>query len=377
MSEEPSFTTGIEEEYLLVDLDSGHLVEAAPEGLIEACDKAFPDQVHPELLQCQIEIGSRPRQRMADLYRDLADLRSIVAETAKSYGVGIIAASTHPWATWREQRYTSKQRYLLLGERMQAVMQRMTICGMHVHVEIGSDALRVDMLNQVSYVLPHLLALSTSSPYLEGRDTGLKSFRIALYNELPRTGLPEHFDNEANFHREVELLVKTGVIEDASRIWWDVRPSTRYPTLEMRICDMCPRLEDAICIASIYRCWLRMLWRLRKKNQRWRKYSNFLISQNRWLAMRYGMDHGLIDFGQSELRPYPDLLEELLEDLQQEAEHFGCVDEINHARTIAERGTSADRQRAAYQKARNGGADDATALEAVVDELRADTLDFQ
>ena len=171
MSNEPAFTTGVEEEYLLVDLDSGELVDSAPEGLIDDCDAAFPEQVHPELLQCQIEIGTRPRARMAELRQELADLRGTVGEVAARYGVGIIAASTHPWASWRSQRYTVQERYRLLSEHMQAVMQRMTICGMHVHVAVEPEGLRFDMLNQVSYVLPHLLALSTSSPFLEGRDT--------------------------------------------------------------------------------------------------------------------------------------------------------------------------------------------------------------
>ena len=376
MINEPAFTIGIEEEYLLVDLESGELVDAAPEGLIEDCDKAFPDQVHPELLQCQVEIGSRPRANMADLRQDLVDLRSIVAETAASYGVGIIAASTHPWASWRTQRYTVQERYRLLGERMQAVMQRMTICGMHVHVGVEPDSLRFDLFNQVSYILPHLLALSTSSPYLEGRDTGLKSFRIALYSELPRTGLPEQYENESDYQREIDLLVATGVIEDASRIWWDVRPSTRYPTLEMRISDVCTLLDDAVCIAALYRCWLRMLWRMKCNNQRWRRYSNFLISQNRWLAMRYGMERGLIDFGRREMVPYPELLEELLDIIQPDAEHFGCVAEVTHARTIVQRGTSADRQRATYAAARAAGADETGALGAVVASLRQETLDF-
>jgi len=373
---EPAFTIGIEEEYLLVDLNSGELVVTAPDGLIEDCDKAFPDQVHPELLQCQIEIGTRPRSSMADLRQDLVDLRSIVSETAAGYGVGIIASSTHPWATWRTQRYTVQERYRLLGERMQAVMQRMTICGMHVHVGIEPSALRFDLFSQVSYVLPHLLALSTSSPYLEGRDTGLKSFRIALYSELPRTGLPEQFDSEAEYQRAVELLVSTGVIEDASRIWWDVRPSLRFPTLEMRISDVCTLVDDAVCIAALYRCWLRMLWRLKCNNQRWRRYSNFLINQNRWLAMRYGMERGLIDFGKSAMVPYPELLEELLEIIQPDAEQLGCVDEVAHARSIVARGTSADRQRANYAAAIAAGADDAAALGSVVDGLRAETLQF-
>ncbi len=376
MTTETTFKVGIEEEYLLVDLETGELVDAAPDGLIEDCDQAFPDQVHPELLQCQIEIGTLPRTRMADLRQDLVDLRGIVSATAARYGVGIIAASTHPWASWRTQRYSVQERYRLLGERMQAVMQRMTICGMHVHVGIEPDALRFDLFNQVSYILPHLLALSTSSPFLEGRDTGLKSFRIALYSELPRTGLPEQFENEADYQRQVGLLVETGVIEDASRIWWDVRPSIRYPTLEMRIADVCTRVDDAICVAALYRCWLRMLSRLKSSNQRWRRYSNFLLSQNRWLAMRYGMERGLIDFGKGALVPYPELLEELLEIIRPDAEHFDCVAEVERARLIAEQGTSADRQRKTYTEARATGADEASALGAVVTGLRAETLDF-
>lgn len=376
MASEPEFTTGIEEEYLLVDVETGELVDAAPPGLVEDCDAAFPDQVHPEMLQCQIEIGTRPRSRMSDLRSDLVSLRTIVSEQANHHGVGIIAASTHPWATWRNQRYTVQERYQKLGQRMQAVMQRMTICGMHVHVAIEPDSLRIDLMNQACYVLPHLLALSTSSPFLEGRDTGLKSFRTALYSELPRTGLPEHFDNEADYQREIDLLVDTGIIEDASRIWWDIRPSIRYPTLEMRICDMCTRLDDAICIASLYRCWLRMLWRLRKRNQRWRTYSNLLIGQNRWLAMRYGMDNGLIDFGKRAVAPYAELLEELLEEIRPDAEHFDCVAEVEHARTIAAHGTSADRQRKIFVEALAAGDDEATALGKVVDGLRAETLDF-
>ena len=376
MTADGTFTTGIEEEYLLVNLETGALIDRAIDGLIESCDRAFPDQVHPELLQCQIEIGSRPRASMRELRQDLAELRQTVSDVAAGYGVGVIAASTHPWATWREQRYTLKERYQLMSQKMQAVMQRMTICGMHVHVAIEPDGLRYDLLNQVSYVLPHLLALSTSSPFLEGRDTGLKSFRIALYSELPRTGLPEHYENETDFRREVELLVNTGVIEDASRIWWDIRPSVRYPTLEMRISDVCTLLDDAICVAALYRCWLRMLCRLKARNQRWRRYSNFLISQNRWLAMRHGMERGLIDFGQRALVPFADLVEEMLELIGPDAEALDCVAEVEHARTIVARGTSADRQRKVYADAIAAGADDAAALEAVVDNLRAETLDF-
>jgi carboxylate-amine ligase len=371
---EPSFTIGVEEEYLLIDRETGNLIDKAPSDLVAECSKVLPEQVQPELLQSQIEIGTRVCTSMAQVRAELVTLRSCVSKVAEDHGLSIIAASMHPWSSWRTQHYTAMPRYTMLAEAMQALMQRMTICGAHVHVAVEDDAVRIDLLNQVAYIVPHLLALSTSSPYHEAHDTGLKSFRVALYKELPRTGLPPHFDSEAEYHRVVDLLVRTEIIESPSRIWWDVRPSERFPTLEMRVADMCPFLDDTVTIAAIYRCWLRMLWRLKHHNQRWRRYSNFLIDQNRWLAMRYGMDRGLIDFGQGEIVPYADLLEELLSLIAPDAEHFGCVAEVEHARTIVKRGTSADRQRAAYAEASARGLTHEEALREVVAQLQTETL---
>ncbi len=374
MLEEPTFTIGIEEEYLLVDRETRNLIHDAPKDMLSACEKLLKDQVTSEFLQCQIEVGTRVSRTLAEAREDLRHLRRTVANVAKQFDLALIAASTHPFANWTEQKRTPKDRYTAIAQDMQAVVRRLLISGMHIHVGIENDDLRIDLMNQVSYALPHFLALSTSSPFWVGDDTGLKSYRIAVWNEMPRTGLPERFESYAEYQRHVNILVNTGVIEDATKIWWDIRPSARFPTLEMRICDTCTRLEDTLCIAAIYLCWLRMLYRLRVANHRWRIYAPMLINENRWRAQRYGFDRGLIDFGRESVVPYAQLLEEILQLVQEDAEHFGCQKELEHARTILSRGTSAHRQLTTYQKALKAGANQHEALIAVVDMLIEESL---
>jgi carboxylate-amine ligase len=371
---EPSFTLGIEEEYLLVDRETRDLIKDAPPTMMSECEKLLEEQVKPEFLQSQIEIGTRVCSDLSQARTELAHLRRCVAEVAGRHGLAIIAASTHPFAMWEAQKHTAKERYEVLARDLQAVAQRLLISGMHVHVGIEDNDLRIDLMGQASYILPHLLVLSTSSPFWQGMNTGLKSYRLAVWRELPRSGLPPRFDSFAEFQRHLDVLVKAGVIEDGTKVWWDIRPSVRFPTLEMRITDICTRLEDAISIAALYRCWLRMLYRLRLANQRWRAYSNFLIDENRWRAQRYGFEEGLIDFGKGEIVAYGDLLEELLGLVAEDAEYFGCVSEAQHARRILERGTSAHRQISTYEGAKAQGASHEDALRAVVDMLVAETL---
>jgi carboxylate-amine ligase len=311
---------------------------------------------------------------IAEARDDLVRLRATVDAVTGEHGLAMIAASTHPFASWGEQRTTKKERYEILAHDLQEVARRLLICGMHVHVGIDDDNQRIDLMSQASYILPHLLALSTSSPFWEGHRTGLMSYRVSVWDELPRTGVPEPFESYGEYSRYVGTLIKAGVIEDASKIWWDIRPNARFPTLEMRVTDVCTRVEDAICIAAIYLCWLRMLFRLRRDNQRWRRYSAMLIAENRWLAQRYGFGHGLVDFGKGELVPYPELIEEILVLIREDAEHFGCVAEVEHARTILQRGTSAHRQLQAYQEALAAGAGENDALAAVVDMLVRETV---
>jgi glutamate---cysteine ligase / carboxylate-amine ligase len=371
---EPAFTIGIEEEYHLVDRATRDLKSEPPEDLLAECRRRL-EGVSPEFLKSQIEVATPVRNTLADARADLARLRRTVAEVAGGHGLAPIAASTHPFAQWGEQKTSDAERYTLLARDLQAVGRRLVICGMHVHVGIEDAELRIDLMNQIVYFLPHLLALSTSSPFWRGEDTGLKSFRLSVFNGLPRTGMPEVFESHGEYQRLVGRLTEAGLIPDATMLWWDVRPSARFPTLEMRITDVCTHLDDAISIAALYRCLLRMLWRLRKANQRWRLYARMLISENRWRAQRYGIEEGLVDFGKGRIVPYAELLEEMIDLVREDALHFGCLAEVEAARGILARGTSADRQRRTYRQALASGADPGAALRRVVDQLVAETVE--
>jgi glutamate---cysteine ligase / carboxylate-amine ligase len=373
-AEPPTLTIGIEEEYLLVDRATRAVVPDLPEGLLEQCQEKIADLVRPEFLRSQIEVGTRVCRSVGEARAELAWLRSSVGEVTNSFGLAPIAASTHPFSEWQEQHHTDKQRYHVLARDMQAVARRLLICGMHVHVGVGDDDLRIDLMNQVAYFLPHLLMLSTSSPFWRGEDSGLMSYRSSVFDELPRTGLPSRFESWTEYQRHVETLIFAGVLEDASMIWWDIRPSAKFPTLEMRITDVCSRLDDAIAIAALFQCIVRMLYRLRRANQRWRLYDRMLINENRWRAKRYGIDEGLIDFGRGEVVPCAALLEELLELTAEDASALDCSAEILHCRSIIGRGTSAHRQRAAYSAALAAGASPGEALRGVVDMLIEETV---
>ena len=371
---EPSFTIGIEEEYLLVDRKSRDLVQDTPEEVMAECERRLADRVTPEFLQSQIEVGTSKCDTLKQAAAEIRELRRTVAAVAGEHGLAPIAASTHPFAAWDEQKHTDKERYNVLARDMQAVARRLLICGMHVHVGLDDDELRIDMMSQVAYFLPHLLALSTSSPFWRGEQTGLKCYRLAVFDELPRVGLPESFDSWGEYQRHLDIMIKAGLIEDASKLWWDVRPSARFPTLEMRIPDVCTRADDGIAIAAIYVCLLRMLCRLKRNNQRWRKYANMLVRENRWRAQRYGIDEGLVDFGKGEVVPYADLLEEIIALTREDAEALGCAAEVDHARDIVARGTSAHRQIEVYEEALEEGAEGHEALQAVVDFLIDESL---
>jgi glutamate---cysteine ligase / carboxylate-amine ligase len=370
---EPTFTIGIEEEYLLVDQTSRDLVSEMPKALFKEARKALSGQVSREFLKAQIEVGTRVHKTVREAGRELAVLRKTVAGLAAAHGLAALAASTHPFARWSAQQPTERARYQSIARDLAGVARRMVICGMHVHVGIEDDELRIDLMNQARYFLPHLLVLSTSSPFAEGENTGLKSYRLAAYQELPRTGLPGRFDSWEEYSRTVDVLVGAGIIEDATKIWWDLRPSARFPTLEMRITDICTRLDDAVSVAALYVSIVRMLYRIRRSNQTWRTYPLFLLAENRWRAQRYGVTGTLFDFGKGELVPFGDLVEELLVLVREDAEALDCVAEVEDARTIVTRGTSAERQVALFERLLAEGASRQEALTAVVDHLIAET----
>jgi carboxylate-amine ligase len=370
---EPPFTVGIEEEYLLVNPETRDLDIDPPAAMLRECSELGEGQVTPEFLRSQIEVGTRVCRTMSEARTDLKKLRKIVVDVGRRHGLAPIAASTHPFARAIQQKHTDKDRYVALAREMQATARRMVICGMHVHVGLEDDELRIDLMSQLAYFLPHLLALSCSSPFWEGENTGLKSFRLTVFSSLPRTGLPEHFASYSEYQRHIRALVDNNLIQDTSKIWWDLRPSWRYPTLETRIMDVCTSIDDAIALAALNVCILRMLYRLRRNNQRWRIYADMLLNENRWRAMRYSCDEGLLDFAKGELVPFADLLEEMLELVREDAETMGCTADIVHARTILKRGTSAHRQVKVFDEARASGASEREALKAVVDWLIRET----
>ena len=371
--EAPEFTVGIEEEYLLVDKETRSLLVDPPQTLMAEAEELCGTQVSSELLQSQIEIGTKVCHSMQEAHEDLAHLRRSVIEVASRHGLAPIAASTHPFSRWTEQKHTRKDRYDELTSEMQGAARRLVICGMHVHVGISDDELRIDLMNQMSYFLPHLLALSCSSPFWLGQDTGLKSYRLTIFDALPRTGLPERFASYAEYERHIGILMEAGLIDDSTRIWWDLRPSARFPTLETRIMDVCTRLEDSISLAALLMCILRMLYRLRTRNQRWRIYTPMLIRENRWRAMRYSFDEGLIDLAKGTVVPFADMLDELCSLVAEDARALGCEKEVAGVHNILSRGTSAHRQLKDYELERASGASVEDSLKSVVDTLIRDT----
>ena len=372
--ERPEFTIGIEEEDLVVDRESRDLLRKPPREMWDALGDVLGSQVTQEFLQAQIEVGTKVCAKVSEARDDLAALRSDLSKVVSEYGAAIIASSTHPFANWAQQETTEDPRYTRLRADYQQVARQLVICGMHVHVGIADPHLRIDLMNQVKYFLPHLLALSTSSPFWDGVLTGLHAYRLVIFQNMPRTGIPEEFISHAEYERYVEILVDAGLIEDASKLWWDIRPSAKYPTLEMRVSDVCTRLDDAMTIAALYQSLLGFLYRLRRNNQKWRIYAPGIIEENIWRAQRYGTQGSLVDFGKGALVPFNELLEEMIELVAQDAVEFESRDEIRHARDIVAQGTSAHRQILAYEKAMSQGAEEHEALQAVVDELIVDTL---
>ena len=376
MIQSPSFTLGMEEEYLLVDRKSRDLAGDPPEAAFEACQAVLGENVTHEFLRCQIEVGTPVCDTVEEARSQLQHMRACLNEASAPFGLAPIAASTHPFAEWSRLTHTDKERYNALADDLKMVVARLVICGMHVHVGVEDDDLRVDLMSQLTYFLPHLLALTTSSPFWRGNVSGLKSYRLSVFDELPRTGLPESFAGYSEYRRTVNTLVKTGLIEDATKIWWDLRPSDKFPTLELRVADVCTTLADAAAVAALFQCLTRMLWRLRRRNQKWRSYSRFLIEENRWLAQRHGVGGELVDFGRGELVPVGELIDELIDLLREDAEELGCLDELQHLRTVRQRGTSADRQLALYRKRLDEGASEEEALCDVVDFLVEETIAF-
>lgn len=369
MIQKNSFSIGIEEEYLIVDKKTRDLVQSPSEDYLKACEEHLGDQVTGEYLQCQVEIGVKPHNKISEAAKELRSLRKGVASVSDAFGYAPIAASTHPFAKWREQTHTRKERYDVLSDDLGQAVRRLLICGMHIHIGIEEEDLRIDLMNQVTYFLPHLLALSCSSPFWEGEDTGLSSYRLTVFDALPRTGLPDRLGSYGEYERMVNRLVKAGCIEDSSKIWWDIRPSSKYPTIEQRVTDVCSRVDDAAAIAAAFQSAIAFLHRLRGNNQKWRDYPSTLIAENRWQAQRYGTEGKLIDLGLGNMSAMKDLMEEFISLVGPDANQLGCYDELMHIRKIVSGGNSATRQRRVFNNAIENGANSQEACVSVVDSL--------
>ena len=362
----PSLTIGIEEEYQIIDPKSRELTPGFAELLLS--DDPLIREIKPELHQCQVEIGTPPCETIAELRDQLVRHRRAIIGAAQSRGLTIAAAGTHPISSWMKQDITPLERYLGVKNDLQDLAHRLLIFGTHVHVGIADPEFRIDALNASRYVLPHLLCLSASSPFWMGRNTGLHSYRSIVFKNFPRTGVPRVFASDADFRNFVDTLVRTNSIPDGSKIWWDVRPHYKYPTLEFRNCDVCTRVDEAICIAAILQAVVFKLWKLRRDNMTFRIYPADLIEENKWRAVRWGLTGKLIDFGKKEELPAAVLVRELIEwFLGDVMDELGTRKEIEYAYTIIENGSSAMRQLRTFEQTKS--------LEAVVDQLIRETAE--
>ena len=360
----PDFTLGIEEEYQLVNPETREL-SSSIDVFLDRAEPILQDQIKPEMLQSQVEIGSHVCRSIDELRTDLTRLRRKVIEVAEDLDLAIVAASTHPFSKWTEQSVTEKERYSKHQEALADVARRMLIYGMHVHVGIEDKDLRIDVMDQARYFLPHLLALTTSSPFWYGRDTGIKSYRSIVFENLPRTGHPPEFRSWSEYERFLSIMLETGCIDEPTKIWWDIRPHPRFPTIEFRVYDVCTRVDDAIAVAALTQAIVAKLIILRMSNRSWRRYPNHLLQENKWRAVRFGLDGQLIDFGQRREVALRFLIGELLDFVDDVVEPLGIRREMDHIAVMVERGSSADRQLATYRET-----DD---FHQVVDQLREDT----
>ncbi len=377
-------TLGIEEEYQIIHPETRDLHSYVQE-LLEHGKLIFPEEeLKPEFMQSQIEVGSQVCRNVTELRQEVIRLRRMVGTLAEKNGMKIAAASTHPFASWLEQDVNAGERYREVLDKMRGVAERLLTFGMHIHIGFGENPrnrdIMIEIMNQLRYFLPHILALTTSSPFWQGRNTGLKSYRSVVFEMLPRTGIPASFESFSEYETLVSTLGKVGSAmdaegnPDATKIWWDARPHPKFGTLEVRISDICTNLDDAVAIAALIQALSAKLLKLRKNNMSWRRYRQHHIMENKWRAMRYGIQGKLIDFGIKEEVPMNFLALEMLELVDDVVDELGSRAEIEHIKIILERGTSADRQVQVYNEALEGGANEKEALIAVVDFLTSETM---
>ena len=362
----PSLTLGIEEEYQIIDPETRELKSYITE--ILSGDSMILDEVKPELHQSMVEIGSRVCRTPQELRGELVRLRGLVMDLAGKNGLVIAAAGTHPFSCWTKQEITPLERYIGVRQDLQDLAQQLLIFGTHIHIGIEDHDFLIEAMNVSRYLLPHVLALSTSSPFWQARRTGLKSYRSIVFRNFPRTGVPPILDSYGDYEELLGVLVTTGCVPNGSKIWWDARPHHAYPTLEFRVCDVCTRVEEAVCLASILQAIVAKIWKLRRDNLTFRLYPSALIEENKWRAVRFGLDGNMIDFGKEQEQPARELITEMLEWFVDDVvDELGSRREVEYAFEIMRGGTSADRQLATYDRTGD--------LRGVVDRLVSETAE--
>ena len=361
-----AFTLGVEEEFQIVDPQSGDLRSHVSE-LLASSAPMLGEQIKREMHQSIVEVGTKICADVNELSDEIYRNRRELASAAERVGLAVAAAGTHPFSRWEDQIISPGVRYDNIVEELQQLARSLLIFGLHVHVGLPDRSVMIDLMNEVRYFLPHLLALSTSSPFWMGRDTGLKSYRTTIFRRFPRTGVPDHFDSWSEYENYIQLLVDLHSIDDAKKIWWDVRPHPTFGTLEFRVCDVPTRPETAVMLGALVQAIVVKLYRLRIRNQGFRLYRRALIEENKWRAARYGLDGKLIDFGRRAEVPMRDLAVELLEFIDDVVDDLGSRKAVEHVHVVLREGTSADQQLAVFRQTGD--------LKAVVHHVIRQTLD--
>ncbi|MGR7997325.1 MULTISPECIES: carboxylate-amine ligase [unclassified Xanthobacter] len=356
---------GIEEEFFVVDGESMAIQRRMPTGFHDHLREELGAAVTGEMLQSQIEVATQPATDAQAALDELQELRHSAGRVAERHGLAVMAAGTHPTASWEGARANRAQRYGGLMNDLKMLGERNMVCGLHVHVELPDPDQRVDVMRRLVPYIPHFIALATSSPFWGSKHTGLMGYRLAAYDELPRTGLPEMFEDHAAYERYVGALVEARAIEDSSYVWWSVRPSRKLPTLELRAPDSCTRVADSIAIAALYRALVRFLVRNPQHNREVSSVDRAIAGENKWRAQRYGVHGSFVDLAQRRAVSVRDCVEGLVNLVASDAEELGCLDPVLHARAIAEGGTSADVQLAVFQEAQHRTGNRGEALRAV------------
>ncbi|MCS6916792.1 MAG: carboxylate-amine ligase [Chitinophagales bacterium] len=359
------FTIGIEEEFMIVDPESRELVSHMHQ-VIEGSKMLLQEQVKAEMHQAVVEIGTQVCRDVKEAREEVRKLRSIICDIARKQGCLIGASGTHPFSRWQDALITDHPRYHEIVNEMQDAARSNLIFGLHVHIGIDSRETGVQILNAVRYLLPHIFALSTNSPFWLGRNTGYKSYRTKVFDKFPRTGIPERFGSASEFDEFVNLLIKTGCIDNGKKIWWDLRIHPTYPTVEFRICDVPMRIDETIALAAIMQAVVAKQYKLMQQNLSFRLYKRALINENKWRAARYGIEGKLIDFGKQMEVPFPELLEELIAFVDDVVDELNCREEVAYLRQIVRNGTGADRQLRIWEQTGD--------LKKVVDYIAEETL---